>query len=96
MANKDTKNTTNRGIQQYAGTMNVGIQAVGDGANAQGGTVYLGYPTVETNVAHLLTTMQELIQQHQDALPEPINVATTTEILNEELSNCNKIIYPIE
>jgi len=85
MGNESANGNTNRGIQQYAGTMNVGIQAVGDNARAQGRNVHLGEPTTETSIAHLLTTVRELIQQHEDALPEAGNAATTTEILSEEL-----------
>ena len=85
MSNKRAKDNINRGIQQYAGTMNVGIQAVGDGARAQGGNVHLGYPTDEASIPYLLATARELIQQHQTALPEASNAMATTEILGEEL-----------
>lgn len=85
MPSEGTNGNTNRGIQQYAGTMNVGIQAIGDGARAQGSNVRLGDPTTEASIAHLLATVRELIQQHHGALPEASNAATTTEILSEEL-----------
>jgi len=84
MADKGAKRI-NRGIQQYAGTMNVGIQAVGDDARAQGDNVHLGYPTDEASIPHLLVTVRQLIQQHQAALPEASNAMATTEILGEEL-----------
>jgi hypothetical protein len=84
MSDKDAKKI-NRGIQQYAGTMNVGSQAVGDGARAQGGNVNLGYPTDEASIHYLLVTVRQLIQQHQAALPEASNAMATTEILEEEL-----------
>lgn len=84
MADKGAKKI-NRGIQQYSGTMNVGIQAVGDGARAQGGNVHLGYPTDEASIPYLLVTVRQLIQQHEATLPEASNAMATTEILGEEL-----------
>ncbi len=86
MSNESASGNINRGIQQYAGTMNVGIQAVGDGARAQGSNVHLGYSTAEASIPHLLATVRELIQKHQDALPEASNAAATTDILDEELN----------
>lgn len=85
MSNGSANDDINRGIQQYAGTMNVGIQAVGDRARAQGSNVHVGNPTAEASIPHLLAGVRELIRQHQDALPEASNAATTTEILGEEL-----------
>ncbi|MGH3799172.1 MAG: hypothetical protein ACRDTD_03390 [Pseudonocardiaceae bacterium] len=85
MPNENTGGSTNQGIQQYGGAMNVGVQAVGNRAGAQGSNVYLGHPPTEASIADLLVSVRELIQQHCDALPEASSAATTTDILGEEL-----------
>lgn len=85
MPNENTGGSANQGIQHYGGTMNVGVQAVGNRARAQGGNVHLGHPPAEVSIADLLASVHELIQQHQDALPEASSAATTTDILVEEL-----------
>lgn len=85
MPNENTGGSTNQGIQQYGGTMNVGVQAVGNRARAQGGNMHLGHPSAEASIADLLASVRELIQQHQDILPQASSAATMTDVLGEEL-----------
>lgn len=85
MSHKETTDVTNQGIQQYGGTMNVGVQAVGHRARAQSGSVHLGHPPAEASIVDLLASVRELIQQHQDALPETSSAITAMDILDAEL-----------
>jgi hypothetical protein len=73
----------NYGVQQFGGTSQVGVQAVGTGAMAVAGKVDVGRP--ETDLAALLATVRRLVDEHADALPD--TAATTAQTLGEELAS---------
>ena len=71
----------NRGIQQFGGRMQAGVQAVGDHAHAEANDVHVGDGTA---VADLLAAVRQLLADHQAELPDA--AATTVDILDEELA----------
>jgi hypothetical protein len=86
MSSQEAGGSTNKGIQQYGGTMKVGVQVIGDRAHAQAVNVHQSDPLAVAGVMHLLETVHDLIKQHQDTLLEASNAVTTTDMLRKELS----------
>lgn len=75
----------NEGIQFSGGTMNVGAQAVGGNAHAESGDVTFTEGVTGPDLAGLLGTLFQQLDQYRDRLPGAEAATTTAEILKEEL-----------
>ncbi|MDH2389964.1 DUF5955 family protein [Streptomyces sp. HNM0663] len=79
----------NLGVQQYGGHSQVGNQAVGSGAQAIAGQVFVQAPTADqrTQIRDLLALVERLLEEHRAALPDQEAPRAELRRLREELDD---------
>lgn len=75
-----------RGYQQHGGISQVGVQAIGDHAHAEGRHITVGAaPDGAPTPADLLAEVRRLLTEHRAELTDAGSADTTADILGEEL-----------